>query len=163
MSHPDFFATSKPWKIERPHILVVACSDGRIQEQVDEFLNEMLGISFYDRLYLPGGPGALSPITVEFLRASRMTDELKFLVKAHEIEEVILLYHGPAHDGPNESICADYSRIYSSFTAEQIRKQQERDTEEILKGPLRGFPSGKVHAYRLEVTGALGIDVVRIV
>ncbi len=162
MPHRQHFATTEPWNKNRPHILVVACSDGRLQEPLDEFLHDALGIVYYDRVYLPGGPGALSTAGQEFTRASRMTDELQFLIEAHQIEEVILIYHAPAPDGPEEAICADYRRVYRHLDAEEIRQQQVKDTEQILLGPLRNFPRERIHAYRLEVTGELGIDVRRI-
>ncbi|MBX3119012.1 MAG: hypothetical protein KF784_08105 [Fimbriimonadaceae bacterium] len=156
------FSTSRPWNHVRPHILVVACSDGRLQEATDELLNERFGIAHYDRLYLPGGPGALVQAGGQFTRSSRIKDEFLFLLKAHEIEEVVLMFHGPAEDGPDEAICADYKRVYSTYNAERIRKQQELDTEEILRGTLKAFPQEHVFVYRLEVTRSRGIDVKSI-
>ncbi len=55
--------TSDPrlkWSADRPHTLVIACSDGRLQEQTDEFLHRQLGLSGFDRFYVPGGGGALA-------------------------------------------------------------------------------------------------------
>jgi hypothetical protein len=149
MPHREFFATSNPWNSNRPHVLVMACSDGRLQEPLDEFLNTALGISYYDRVLLPGGPGALAPSGTEFMRTAR-------------IEEIVLVYHSPAVGGPDLAICADYRRLYPTFDAERIRKQQEEDTDLILKGPLSSFPSEHVHAYRLEVTPELGIHVKKL-
>lgn len=137
----------------------MACSDGRLEGPLDEFLSQELGISNYDRLYLPGGPGALSPSGVEFMRSTRMTNELMFLIEAHQIEEVLLVYHGPGPDGPDVATCADYRRLYPYLDAGQIREQQAKDTEEILRGPLRKFPAEHVHPYRVEVNRQLGIDV----
>lgn len=162
MPHPKLLSTSKSWNQQRPHVLVVACSDGRLQEPLDEFLNDVLNISHYDRLYLPGGPGALSSAGVEYMRASRMTEELRFLIRAHEIENVILMYHGPALDGPEMAVCADYRRIYPFHSFELIRKQQEADTQEILNGALGLMPPDKIHAYRMEVTGEYKIDVKQL-
>jgi hypothetical protein len=162
MPHREFFATSNPWNSNRPHVLVMACSDGRLQEPLDEFLNTALGISYYDRVLLPGGPGALAPSGTEFMRTARMTEEVRFLIDAHQIEEIVLVYHSPAVGGPDLAICADYRRLYPTFDAERIRKQQEEDTDLILKGPLSSFPSEHVHAYRLEVTPELGIHVKKL-
>jgi hypothetical protein len=142
--------------------MVVACSDGRLQEPLDEFLNVELGIAYYDRLYLPGGPGVLSFAAGHYVRASRMADELQFLIEAHQIEDLILVYHCSGEDGPDEAICADYRRNYLSFDARKIREQQEIDTSEIVRGPLRSFPTDRIQAYRLEVNAKLAIDVKRI-
>ena len=38
------FALGMPWDPARPHVLVVACSDGRLQEATDAFLDRVLGI-----------------------------------------------------------------------------------------------------------------------
>jgi hypothetical protein len=141
----------------------VACSDGRLQEAVDEFLDGSLGISHYDRLYLPGGPGSLSAAGIKFMRGNQVGEELQFLIEAHQIEQVILIYHGPASDGPADAICADYRRIYPAFDPEGIRKQQEIDTEEIIGGPLAAFPANRVRAFRLEVDAAHSIAVVPLI
>src|SRR6187551_1717699 len=42
------------WTEERPHTLVVACSDGRLQEATDTFLGRELGLTQFDRFYMPG-------------------------------------------------------------------------------------------------------------
>ncbi|HWD41498.1 MAG TPA: carbonic anhydrase [Fimbriimonas sp.] len=162
MSHELVFTPSSPWNSERPHVLVVACSDGRLQEPLDEFLRESVGIAHYDRVYLAGGPGALVRGGLETERPNRINDHLLFLIEAHQIESVVLMFHGPAIAGPDISICAEYRRRYPDHTAAQIRKQQEYDTEQILRDPLGGFPSEHVHAYRLEVTNSLGLDVMKI-
>lgn len=140
-------------------MLVVACSDGRLQEPLDEFLNNALDVRSYDRLYLPGGPGALSTAGLEYMRANRAREELQFLITAHQIEAVVLMYHCAAEDGPPEAICADYARIYPQYDAARIREQQERDTEEILQGVLKGFPPDQVFPFRMEVNGRRGIDI----
>ena len=46
------FISANTWIIERPHVLVVACSDGRYQKPLDEFLREHLNIVDYDRMYV---------------------------------------------------------------------------------------------------------------
>ena len=33
---PDFISQAH-WNVERPHVLVVCCSDGRLQTAIDEF------------------------------------------------------------------------------------------------------------------------------
>jgi hypothetical protein len=40
---PTPFISTNLWNIERPHVLVVACSDGRYQEALDEFLLQLVG------------------------------------------------------------------------------------------------------------------------
>src|SRR5205085_10772100 len=53
------------WSHSRPNALVVACSDGRLQEATDEFLAREFRITRYDRFYVPGGAGALASSSVD--------------------------------------------------------------------------------------------------
>ena len=155
------FKAQSRWQLDRPHILVAACSDGRLQEAVDEFLNNHLGIFAYDRLYLPGGPGALSTSGVEYVRSDTQIKELKFLVEVHEIEEVVLLFHGPAEDGPNESICADYARVLGQPERDKVGKAQADDLKELLDF-FKRHPQIKVHAYRCEVDKNHAVSFVNL-
>ena len=70
------FVASGPWKQQRPSALVIACSDGRLQENLDDFLSNALRITQYDRLYVPGGPGALAISGLEMLRPEQVRREL---------------------------------------------------------------------------------------
>jgi len=128
------FETHHLWTPERPHILVVACSDGRLQQATDEFLQDGLHIDTYDRLYLPGGPGALATGGMEFTRVERARHELRFLVEAHQIERLIFVFHGPTlAGGPEDALCADYVRNQGHRRAASIRALQMRDAIEVLK------------------------------
>ena len=50
------YISQSRWDVERPRILVACCSDGRLQEAIDEFLQNHLHVRDYDRFYAPGGP-----------------------------------------------------------------------------------------------------------
>lgn len=63
----------RQWARVRSGTLVVACSDGRLQEATDAFLADEIGLTEYDRLYLPGGGGALAASGRDFIRAHRPT------------------------------------------------------------------------------------------
>ncbi len=138
------------WNSEPPRTLVVCCSDGRFQQEVDDFLNRHLGIARYDRLYLPGGAGALAASGIEFTRAHSLRRECQFLLTAHGIGQVIMLFHGPATDGPDEAICGDYRRLMPTSSAKEIRRRQEQDSIEILEE--RGWKNVAIRMYRCEVT-----------
>ena len=124
------FISQNPWSVNRPHVLVVACSDGRLQRGVDEFLSHELAVVDYDRLYLPGGPGALASSGIEHMRSERHRREFLFLLEAHEIEKVILLFHGPAEDGPELALCADYMRAMNTTDREAVIQMQNKDYED---------------------------------
>ena len=144
------YHTNRPWREQRPKILVVACSDGRFQEEVDEFLQHHLAIDHCDRVYLPGGAGALATSGAEFIRGQRNRGECQFLIKAHSIERVILMFHGPAEDGPPQALCGDYTRRLPTSSPAGIRRQQERDAAQIRRDGLGDGIS--LELYRCEAT-----------
>jgi len=141
------------WNRERPHTLVVACSDGRLQTGVDDFLQRRFDLVDYDRFYIPGGAGALAASGLEFLRATRLRRECEFLLVAHSVEHLILLFHGPAADGPGEAVCADYSRKMPAASPAEIRAQQDCDAEEVLRRFGRALEQVVTHVFRCEVAG----------
>jgi hypothetical protein len=146
------FRSAFRWDPERPHILVIACSDGRLQEPTDEFLSASLGVRQYDRLYVAGGGGALSASGKEYLRAQQMRRECRFLVEAHDVQEIVLLFHGPASDGPPEAMCADYRRKLPQIAVSRLRDQQERDADELMTRREEWAGGARVHVYRCETT-----------
>lgn len=151
MSVIPVYISRKPWSSTRPRTLVVACSDGRLQESIDDFLEQHMGVLAYDRLYAPGGPGALAACGFELLRADQFRREFAFLMRAHGTEEVILLFHGAGEDGPENAVCAHYRRLLPQGSRQEIAQQQERDAEEVLRQGFLGLPQVRVHVYRAEV------------
>jgi hypothetical protein len=154
------FRSALTWDATRPHILVIACSDGRQQEPTDEFLTESLGIRQYDRLYVAGGGGALSPSGKDFLRAQQLRRECRFLVDVHEIEEIVLLFHGPAVDGPAEAMCADYRRKLPQLPVSKLRDQQQRDADELMMRRDEWAGNARVRVYRCETTATGALEFV---
>jgi hypothetical protein len=149
-----------PWDATDPTVLVVACSDGRFQEELDVLLREDLQVTHYDRLYLPGGAGALAPSGIEFTRAAALQRECRFLIEAHSIKRVILLFHGPATDGPDDAVCGDYRREFPGYSVHQIRKQQDGDLVDLLRaGIWRGMT---LEVLRMEVTRERTVKFVRL-
>jgi len=148
------------WDIERPRILVACCSDGRLQESIDEFLQNHLSISDYDGFYAPGGPAALTPGGYEFLRATQYRDDLAFLIRVHKVEELLLIFHGAAPDGPAEATCAHYHRVLPGAGPTAVREQQFQDLAD-LRMYLNGLRlTARVCAYRVEVTANRQVQFV---
>lgn len=161
------WALGMRWEPDRPRILVAACSDGRLQEATDAFLARALGVRQYDRLYLPGGGGALAASGSDFLRAEKARQECRFLIEAHRVEHLILLFHGPAPGGPPEAVCADYRRKHSWQRPDQVRAQQEADVRDLLGRRSAFAREAQLSVYRFEVTAdgvlevaALHVDTV---
>ena len=146
------------WEPTRPHTLVVACSDGRLQEATDAFLHTSLGLAQFDRLYVPGGGGALSASDRDVFRAQQVRAECKYLVELHEVQHIILLFHGPATDGPAEAVCADYRRKLPWATPDVLRQRQARDAIELLQLRREWAAAAEVSMYRCEIDGERSIS-----
>lgn len=143
--------TSRRWREDRPNVLVVACSDGRLQEVTDDFLSAGLGITRYDRFYAPGGAGALSASGRDFSRARQMRQECRYLVELHKVGSVILLFHGPAEPGPAAALCADYRRKMPFASAKDVLVRQSEDARELLKTSQEFASEASIDVYRCEV------------
>ena len=156
------FVTSEKWNVDRPDVMVVACSDGRLQFSIDHFLDRTMSVRHYDCMFMPGGSGALVAGGCEFLRAEHYRRDLYFLLQAHGTDELILMAHGAAEDGPVEATCAHYRRLMPYATLEEIRKQQIDDVREFLKSAHTQLSKVRVRAYRAEVTADLTVRYVEI-
>ena len=145
------------WSPERPNTLVIACSDGRLQEATDHFLAHHLHVTRYDRFYVPGGGGALSSSGRDFLRAQQLRRECRYLIGLHQVRQVVMLFHGPTRDGPLAAACADYRRKLPWATVTQLRARQEQDAEELGQTREDWAGAAEVLMYRCEVDSRGGI------
>jgi len=139
------------WTVERPHTLVVACSDGRLQEATDEFLGRELGLTQFDRFYVPGGGGALAASGRDFLRAQQLRRECAYLIELHSVARVVLLFHGPASTGPVAAVCADYRRKMPWASADIVRARQLEDSAELIERRAEWAGQATVMSYSCEV------------
>jgi hypothetical protein len=125
------------WHPERIGALALYCSDGRWGEAFDEFCHRHLQIPRYDRWAVPGGPAwvAGSPEAPGLLRAVRI--QLDFLVRAHELERVVLITHYG---------CAWYGHRLRRSPDECLPAQAE--DVKAAAAALRGwYPGLRVDAY----------------
>ena len=139
------------WSPDRPSTLVIACSDGRLQEATDEFLAHHLQVTRYDRFYVPGGAGALAASGRDFLRAQQIRRECRYLVDLHAVRHMVLLFHGPTTDGPIAAACADYRRKLPWASVAELRGRQERDAEDLSRTRDEWAGTAAVAMYRCEV------------
>lgn len=97
--------------------LAIFCSDERFVKANLAFLKNYLKIKRSDLIVLPGGP--------EFIvnNKSNLLDRLTILVKAHQIEEIILISH---------SDCGYYNINFNSSSKEEILKKQFNDVQKAI-------------------------------
>ncbi len=87
------YESTLPYEASRIHAAALYCSDGRVGEQIDDFLQNGLGLPRYDRLCLPGGPACVAGHPQAHLEEQGVVDELQFLVEAHKIKRIVLIAH----------------------------------------------------------------------
>ena len=155
-------AASGIWSPDRPSTLVIACSDGRLQEATDEFLADHLRVTRYDRFYVPGGAGALTASGRDFLRAQQIRRECRYLVELHGVRHIVMLFHSPAKDGPIAAACADYRRKLPYASVAELRSRQERDAEELDRTREDWAGAAEVLLYRCEVDSRGGIRFAQL-
>ena len=73
----------------RIHAASIYCSDGRVGEQMDEFLHQGLDLPRYDRLAVPGGPACLSGALSVFWESHSAERQLDFLCHVHKLERLV--------------------------------------------------------------------------
>jgi hypothetical protein len=142
--------------------MVVACSDGRLQEATDEFLARELQITRYDRFYVPGGGGALASSGTDPVRAQQMCAECRYLVELHAVKRVIALFHGPSEGGRIEAACADYRRKLPWAPIAELRARQEQDAVDLLTRRREWASDAGVLLYRCEVDAAGALTFVNL-
>ena len=87
------YASPLPYESTRIHAAALYCSDGRVGEHFDDFLQSGLSLPRYDRLCLPGGPACLAGHAQAHVEEQGVVDELQFLVQVHALKRVVLIAH----------------------------------------------------------------------
>lgn len=130
MAEGGIFESPTPYEQARIHAAAIYCSDGRVGEQIDEFLHLGLGLPRYDRLAIPGGPACLSGNLVGFLDGRALEDALGFLIRVHDLRRLILI----AHQG-----CAYYrERLRVAEAAILAEQRQDLDKAAAALRRLHG-------------------------
>ena len=115
----------------------VYCSDGRFGEHFDDFLHNALALPRYDRLAVPGGAACLAGHFLAHREEEAMLEQLRFLIKAHDIERVVLIAHQD---------CAFYiERLHVSPL--RLETQQHEDLQAALRRVRSFAPNLLVEAF----------------
>lgn len=147
------FRSTIPFESERIGACAIYCSDGRYNEQFDEFLHTALGLPRYDRLTLPGGAAALAGHIASHRDEHALDDQLTFLIRAHSLERIVLIAHAE---------CGYYAK--KLFTpAHRLRETQERDLASAAARIASISSSVHTDAYIAGVTrGVVEFEAVRV-
>jgi hypothetical protein len=121
----------------------IYCSDGRLGEHFDDFLQNGLHLPRHDRVALPGGPAALLHREPSGAYSSTAWDALGFLVDVHELRRVLLIAHegcafyarqlGEGNDRMEACQCEDLGRV-----AARIREFAPRIDVDVYFARIRG-------------------------
>lgn len=87
------FQSSIPFTHERVGAAAIYCSDGRYNEQFDEFLHTHLHLPRYDRVVVPGGAACLAGHISAWRDEEAVAEQLRFLIVSHELERIVLIAH----------------------------------------------------------------------
>lgn len=138
---------------DRIHAAALYCSDGRVGEHFDDFLQNGLSLPRYDRVSLPGGPACLAGHPQAHLEEHGVVDELKFLLEVHKLNRVVLI----AHQG-----CAFYSTRLD-LKEPRLELVQRADLVRAAAFVHRVTGLGSIEAYfaRL-VNGAVQFEQVEV-
>lgn len=121
-------------------VLVVHCSDHRIQTGLQEFLNRALNLDGnYDLLVIPGGPQCLT--LVEYLPKFSWASWrwFRFLVEAHELKRLVLIAHQD---------CGWYKELpFHLHASAEPRLRQEEDLRRVRHALVRDFPELQVDLF----------------
>ncbi len=90
---PRPYTSTLRYDAHRIHAAAVYCSDGRIGEHFDDFLQNGLSLPRYDRVSIPGGPACLAGHARAHLEQQGLVDELRFLVDVHKLSKIVLIAH----------------------------------------------------------------------
>ena len=139
----DVYTSCVPYEHERIYAAAVYCSDGRLGDQVDEFLHKGLGLPRYDRVACPGGPVSLARRLGAHWETCGVEEQLRVLVQVHEIKRVILIAHAD---------CAYYSQRLG-LPVERIEAEQLEDLQKALWSVECMVPGMSVSRYFARIEG----------
>ena len=117
------FRSPLPFDVNRIRAAAVYCSDGRFGDQFDDLLHHGLHLPRYDRLAVPGGAACLAYHFATYREEAAVLEQLRFLIGAHGLEQVILI----AHEN-----CAFYTERLN-VSPLQLEVQQREDMKKAIQ------------------------------
>src|ERR1043166_5721629 len=153
MPTPAPYESRLPYDRNRIRAAAIYCSDGRIGEHFDDFLQNGLSLPRYDRVCLPGGPACLAGHPQAHLEEQGVVDELKFLVEVHGLKRAVLI----AHQG-----CAFYAaRLGLKESTLELMQRADLVRAAAFVRRVTGLDNIDAHFARL-VEGQVVFEVVEV-
>lgn len=150
---PSIHTSNVPYDASRMHAAAIYCSDGRVGEHFDDFLQNGLNLPRYDRLCLPGGPACIAGHQEAHLEEQGVVDELKFLVEVHGLKRVVLIQHQG---------CAFYGRRLN-LSEPRLELVQRADLVRAAAFVHRVTGVDRIEAYFASLQdGKVDFEVVRV-
>jgi len=149
-----FFESSVKYSADRIQAAAVYCSDGRFGDQFDELMHTALGLPRYDRLAVPGGAACLARHFAIYREEDGVSEQLRFLVKVHQLERVVLIAH---------QNCAFYTQRLQ-ISPLHLETQQHEDMQKAVERVRSIGPNLRIEAFfaRKKSNGTIHFEVVEI-
>jgi hypothetical protein len=143
MNPSRVYRSSTPLVHERVGAAAIYCSDGRYNEQFDEFLHIKLGLPRYDRVVVPGGAACLAGDIGAWRDEEAVAEQIRFLIESHGLQRIVMI----AHRG-----CGFYLKKLHVAEA-SVRHRQESDLQRAAER-IRTLSTGvRVEAYVASAEG----------
>jgi hypothetical protein len=131
------YQNSVPFDENRIRAAAVYCSDGRFGEHFDDFLHNALKLPRYDRLAVPGGAACMAGHFLVHREEEGVTEQLRFLIKVHGIERVVLIAHQD---------CAFYTERLR-VSSLKLETQQQEDMQAAVRRVHSFAPNLRVDTF----------------
>jgi len=116
---------------------VIFCSDGRFADQVNDFMQNGLGLYGYDRLAIAGGPACFAGHFDAYREEEAAVSHLKFLVRLHKLTRLILISHEQC------GFYSDFLRVHEI----DLLGRMKRDLASAVRRVRAAAPQLQVEAY----------------
>jgi len=131
------YRSNIPYKTSGIQALAVYCSDGRFEAQCEDFVRKGLGIERFDLIVLPGGPARLVGPEDSAPGQQTAIEELSFLVKAHNLQRVVLIQHDD---------CGYYQHVLG-ISGDDLRPLQQADAAKAIEAVHQATGLEQVECY----------------
>jgi hypothetical protein len=151
---PLAYESREPFDPDRVPAAAVYCSDGRFGKQVDDLLQNALGLPRYDRLAVPGGAACLASHFPTYREEEGVMEQLRFLVRTHRLERVVLVAHED---------CGFYTKRLG-ISPLQLETQQRDDMKKAVRRVLEIDRNLTVNAFFARKTwdGTIRFEAVEV-